>query len=85
MERIALDVAVVDAVVEVAGVVVRGDQVDPVRAVADIAGVTVDVADFGAGEELAAVAPGAAVVLGNHQCGVVVDGADKIVDPAFGA
>src|SRR5690606_30654435 len=60
--------AVVDRVVVVAGVVVGGDDVQPVGALG-VAGVGVDVADLLALEELAGEGPGVAVVVGDQRAG----------------
>src|SRR5699024_5187691 len=79
------DVAVVDRVVVVARVVVGGDQVDAVGPVGGVPGVAVHVADLRPGEQLAAVAERAAVVGGDQDRGVVVDGAGERVQPALRA
>src|SRR5690606_15688395 len=81
VERAAFQVAVVDGVVEVARVVVGGDQVDP-GAVGGVAGVAVDVADLGPGEELARVAPRLALVVRDEGALVVVDRSREAVQAA---
>src|SRR5438309_7159302 len=79
-----LNIAVKDVVVEIARMVIGGDQIDAIAAIGGIFGVAVDVAEALVGEQFAAEGPALALVIGDEDGGVGVDGAGKVVGAFFG-